>query len=75
MNDTLRNGVLRFVLEAGQGFRAVRRTAYLMCGVGDYDTYLAHQRKFHPGQPVLDYTAFIRAQQDARYSRGMARCC
>jgi uncharacterized short protein YbdD (DUF466 family) len=75
MNNLLRNGVSRLVLEAADGLRALRRTAHLMCGIGDYDAYVAHRRRAHPGAPVLDYAAFVRQRQDARYGRGSARCC
>lgn len=52
------------------------QTARLMVGVADYDTYVAHRRKHHPGEPIMDRAAFFRACQDRRYARGSAgRCC
>ena len=75
LSSLWRQSVSRLVLESAGGFRAVRRTAHLMCGVADYDTYVAHRRARHPGAPVLDYAAFVRQQQEARYGRGRARCC
>ncbi len=47
-----------------------------VCGIPDYQTYLAHQRRHHPDQPVLSYEAFFRQGIDARYGgRGRMRCC
>ena len=47
--------------------RRIAQTARLMVGVYDYDAYLAHRQAQHPGEPVLDRTAFYRACVDARY--------
>jgi uncharacterized short protein YbdD (DUF466 family) len=52
-----------------------QQTARLMCGLPDYDAYVAHLRTRHPGQPVPSYEAFFRERQNARYGRGAARCC
>lgn len=73
--QALRGGVSRLVLETAGGLSMLARTGRLMCGVGDYDAYVVHQRAAHPGVPVLDYAAFVRQRQDARYGRGGARCC
>ena len=55
---------------------ALRRTARLMCGIPDYDGYVAHLRRHHPERPVPSYAEFFRQRQDARYGRnGNARCC
>ncbi|WP_394791188.1 YbdD/YjiX family protein [Rhodoferax sp.] len=53
------------------------QTARLMVGVPNYDTYVAHQRREHPDQPVMDYEAFFRERQEARYGgKGrIGRCC
>ena len=54
----------------------LRRAARLMCGIPDYDGYIAHLRLHHPEQPVPSYAEFFRQRQDARYGRsGNARCC
>ena len=71
----LRDGASRLVLEVSDALRAVRRTAHLMCGVGDYDAYVEHRGAAHPDEPVLDYAAFVRDREAARYGRGAARCC
>lgn len=55
----------------------VVRTARLMVGVPDYDTYVAHRTATHPDQPVMTYEAFFRERQQARYafSKGRFRGC
>ena len=57
---------------------AVVRTARLMVGVPDYQTYVAHRRSLHPELPVMDYQEFFRERQAARYAIGKGRfrgCC
>ena len=55
---------------------ALRRAARLMCGIPDYDGYVAHMRLHHPERPVPSYAEFFRERQDARYGRsGNGRCC
>jgi uncharacterized short protein YbdD (DUF466 family) len=53
------------------------RTARLMIGVPDYETYVAHRRAQHPDQPVMSYVEFFRERQQARYavSEGRLRGC
>ena len=48
-----------------------------MVGVPDYETYVAHRRANHPGQPVMTYEEFFRERQEARYavSKGRFRGC
>lgn len=55
----------------------VAETARLMVGVPDYQTYVAHQRENHLGQPVMTYEEFFRERQEARYSvkKGRLRGC
>jgi len=62
----------RFVCEA------VAKSARLMVGVPDYETYVEHRRTVHPGLPTMSYEAFFRERQQARYSVGAGRfrgCC
>ena len=62
----------RFVCEL------VTKTARLMVGVPDYDTYVTHRQANHPGQAVMTYEEFFRELQDARYAVGKGRfrgCC
>jgi uncharacterized short protein YbdD (DUF466 family) len=51
---------------------------HLMIGVPDYETYVAHFARAHPGQVPMTYKEFFRERQAARYgdggTRGM-RCC
>ena len=57
--------------------RAVQ-TARLMVGIPDYETYVAHRRAHHPGEPVMSYADFFRNRQQARYGDGpgrITRCC
>jgi uncharacterized short protein YbdD (DUF466 family) len=54
------------------------RTARLMVGIPDYDTYVAHRKVTHPDLPVMTYEEFFRERQDARYGfgkDGRFRCC
>lgn len=54
----------------------LRRTAHLMVGMPDYDSYLRHMAEHHPDQPVMDRTTFFRDRQEARYGgRNGGRCC
>lgn len=54
--------------------RAVQ-TARLICGVPDYDVYVAHLRAHHPDRAVPSYEEFFRERQIARYSGTGGRCC
>jgi uncharacterized short protein YbdD (DUF466 family) len=54
------------------------KTARLMVGVPDYDTYVAHRRAYHPDGPVMSYAEFFRERQNARYAIEKGRfkgCC
>jgi uncharacterized short protein YbdD (DUF466 family) len=58
--------------------RFISRTANLMCGMPDYDTYVAHRKARHPGEPVMSREEFFRNRQSARYADGSGRgmrCC
>ena len=64
--------------EVARFWRRAVQTARLMIGVPDYDTYVAHRRAHHPGEPVMSYAEFFRERQRARYGceRGrISRCC
>jgi len=60
---------------------AIRRTkqiARLMIGIPDYETYVEHRRKVHPGGPIMTYEEFFVERRDARYAVGGGRfrgCC
>jgi uncharacterized short protein YbdD (DUF466 family) len=56
----------------------VVKTARLMVGIPDYETYVAHQQTKHPDQPVMTYEEFFRERQAARYAINKGRfrgCC
>ncbi|MCP1468905.1 uncharacterized short protein YbdD (DUF466 family) [Sphingobium sp. OAS761] len=57
-------------------FDLARRTARLMVGLPDYDSYVRHMAAHHPGDPVMNRTQFFRDRQQARYGgRNGGRCC
>jgi uncharacterized short protein YbdD (DUF466 family) len=43
------------------------RTARLMIGVPDYETYVAHRRANHPEQPIMTYVEFFRERLTSRF--------
>ena len=55
--------------------RGLLRSARLAVGVPDYDSYVAHRRAHHPGEPMMSYAEFFRERQASRYRRGSSRCC
>jgi uncharacterized short protein YbdD (DUF466 family) len=68
----------RMVKRARLVCEMVARTAHLMIGIPDYQTYVDHMRTNHPGQPIMSYEEFFRERQEARYSVGRGRfrgCC
>jgi uncharacterized short protein YbdD (DUF466 family) len=59
-------------------WQLIVRTARLMVGIPDYETYLEHRRAKHPNEPMMTYEEFFRERQDARYAFGkgkISRCC
>jgi uncharacterized short protein YbdD (DUF466 family) len=59
-------------------WRDIVKTARLMVGVPDYETYADHRRRLHPGEPIMSYKEFFRERQDARYAVSKGRfkgCC
>ncbi|HUC63552.1 MAG TPA: YbdD/YjiX family protein [Alphaproteobacteria bacterium] len=64
--------------KAKQVWRRAVETARLMVGVPDYDTYVAHRKERHPGEPIMTYEEFFRERQNARYAIEKGRfkgCC
>ena len=58
--------------------RGLVRTARLMVGVPDYDAYVAHRKRVHPGDPVMSYEDFFAERQASRYGVNggkINRCC
>jgi uncharacterized short protein YbdD (DUF466 family) len=58
-----------------RGWVQLVRTARLMIGVPDYNTYVRHLRQHHPERPVMTYEEFFRERLEARYRPGGGRCC
>jgi uncharacterized short protein YbdD (DUF466 family) len=50
---------------------AVRR----ICGMPDYDAYVAHLRRCHPERPLPGRREFFAEYLEARYGGGPTRCC
>ena len=50
--------------------KRLREGARLMIGVPDYETYVAHMRQAHPGQPVMSYAEFFRERLKAIAAEG-----
>ncbi len=58
--------------------QGIKRTALLMVGLPDYQAYVEHRKRSHPGEPVMSYEAFFRERQQRRYGGGTGkinRCC
>jgi len=57
-------------------FRLVRETALLMVGQPDYQAYLDHMARHHPGHEPMNRVAFFRDRENTRYGgKGGGRCC
>lgn len=54
---------------------AAARVARTVVGAPDYDRYLMHMRRRHPGRRPLTRGEFVRVRMDDRYNRPGARCC
>ena len=62
----------------GQAGKYLGQAARMLVGIPDYDYYIQHMATNHPDQPVMDYEAFFRDRQEARYGgNGKVgfRCC
>ena len=61
-----------------EALKAIGRAGRLMVGLPDYETYAAHRRAVHPGEPVMSRTEFHRERTERRYGGGpdrIGRCC
>jgi uncharacterized short protein YbdD (DUF466 family) len=54
--------------QCGRMLRAV-------CGLPDYEAYVAHCRLHHPERTPPTRIEFHREREAARYARGRSRCC
>ncbi len=58
--------------------QGIRRTALLMVGLPDYQAYVEHRKRAHPGEPIMSYEEFFRERQQSRYAGNAGkinRCC
>ena len=62
--ETLRTAVSR-----------VCQCVHRIIGAPDYDAYVEHVRRCHPGRTPLARDEFFRQRLDDRYNRVGARCC
>nr|WP_228760401.1 CstA-like transporter-associated (seleno)protein [Lysobacter niastensis] len=56
-------------------WRASAQTARLAIGIPDYDNYLEHMRRSHPGRSAMTREEFFHERMAARYGKGRSRCC
>ena len=63
------------VAAARSAWKWAVRTARLAVGVPDYDVYIAHMRRMHPGLVPMSRETFFRERMEARYGRARSRCC
>ena len=52
----------------------LKRTARLMVGVPEYETYVRHREAAHPGEPVMSRGEFYAERAEKRFG-GVSRCC
>ena len=46
-----------------------------VCGMPDYQGYLAHMREKHGGCAVLSEPEYFEQHMQVRYGSGVSRCC
>ena len=55
--------------------RSATRALHRVLGAPDYEAYLAHHARAHPGTPPLPYDAFVRRRYEERARGSGSRCC
>jgi uncharacterized short protein YbdD (DUF466 family) len=55
--------------------RKIAAVVRRIIGVPDYDLYLAHAGRCHPGEPTMTREEFINERLKDKYSRPGNRCC
>jgi uncharacterized short protein YbdD (DUF466 family) len=55
--------------------RRIARVVRTIIGVPDYERYVAHVEKCHPGQAPMSREDFAKSRMDARYNQPGNRCC
>ena len=53
--------------------RGLIRTARLMVGLPDYESYVVHRRQVHPGEDLMSYEEFFRERQASRLTAETAK--
>ena len=53
----------------------VVRALHRVLGAPDYEAYLAHHARAHPGVEPLPYDAFVRRRYEERARGAGSRCC
>ncbi len=59
-------------------FGRLQQTGRLMVGLPDYQAYVEHRKRTHPGEPIMSYEEFFRERQESRYGGAngkIGRCC
>ena len=56
-------------------WHAAVQSARLAIGIPDYDNYVDHMRRRHPGRAPMTREEFFHERMLARYGRGRSRCC
>lgn len=59
----------------GQIVERIARVIRQVIGVPDYETYLAHAHRCHPGAVPMTREAFAADALARRYERPGSRCC
>ena len=54
---------------------ALRRGYLQLFGIPDYERYLAHMAREHPGDPVLSRREFCARAIERKYNGSGPRCC
>lgn len=62
-------------LISGEMYARMRGACRQIFGIPDYDRYLEHMAKRHPGDAVLSRREFFACAIDRKYSRSGPRCC
>ncbi len=55
--------------------RAVGEITRRIIGAPDYERYVAHMRRCHPGERPLTRAEFSRLRLEEKYSKPGSRCC
>jgi uncharacterized short protein YbdD (DUF466 family) len=63
-------------IDRASRWRSLCSSCRQVFGLPDYDRYLAHAARAHPGQPVLSREAYCALAIERRYGGGAGpRCC